>query len=215
MVLHDWERRVIEDVFHCKVTNRYGCEEVSLVACECEQHNGLHVNADGIYLEVLRRDGTPCAAGETGMIVLTDLANRAMPMLRYQVGDMGALGDRLCPCGRGLPLLEKIEGRSADYVITPRGEYVSGISLTDHFNTLIPGVVQLQIVQEELDRFRFRIVQRAGLRPGKPGDDWPSGRRAVRRNVRYECEFVDRIPQEPSGKYRFCISKVENAWRKG
>ena len=119
MVLHDWERRTIEEVFQCPVTNRYGCEEVSLIACECQRHDGLHVNADGIYLEVLRPDGTPCPPGEPGMIVVTDLVNRAMPIIRYQVGDMGVLSDRQCPCGRGLPLLEKIEGRMADYVVTP------------------------------------------------------------------------------------------------
>lgn len=210
MVLHDWERRMIGEVFQCSVTNRYGCEEVSLIACECERHDGLHVNADGIYLEILRPDGTPCRPGEPGMIVVTDLVNRAMPMIRYEIGDMGVLADRQCPCGRGLPLLEKIEGRVADYVVTSRGEFISGISLTDHFNTKIPGVVQLQIVQEEVDRFLFRIVRGPDFGPASLDT---IGRLVAERfgpEVRYECEYVDRIPQEPSGKYRFCISKVKN-----
>jgi phenylacetate-CoA ligase len=215
MVLHDWERRTIEETFQCPVTNRYGCEEVSLIACECDRHDGLHVNADGIYLEVLRPDGAPCPPGEPGMIVVTDLVNRAMPIIRYQIGDMGVLSDRQCPCGRGLPLLEKIEGRVADYVLTPAGEYVSGISLTDHFNTKIPGVVQLQIVQEEVDRFVFRIVK--GPEYGQESLD--TMRRLVAERfgpeVRYECEYVDRIPQEPSGKFRFCISKVSKPWLAG
>jgi len=210
MVLHDRERRAIEEVFCCPATNRYGCEEVSLIACECDRHDGLHVNADGIYLEVLRPDGTPCGPGEPGMIVITDLTNWAMPIIRYQIGDMGVTSDRHCPCGRGLPLLERIEGRVADYVLTPRGELVSGISLTDHFNTKIPGVVQLQIIQEAVDRFLFRIVK-------GPGFDDRSletiGRLTPERfgpEVRHECEFLACIPQEPSGKYRFCISKVKN-----
>jgi phenylacetate-CoA ligase len=210
MVLHDWERRTIEEVLQCPVTNRYGCEEVSLIACECEQHDGLHVNADGIYLEVLRPDGTPCPPGEPGMIVVTDLVNRAMPMIRYQVGDMGVLSDRQCPCGRGLPLLERIEGRIADYVVTPRGELISGISLTENFAVMVPGLAQLQIVQEEVDRFVFRIVRGPDFGQGSLDT---IGRLVVERfgpEVRYECEYVDRIPQEPSGKYRFCISKVKN-----
>ena len=212
MVLHDWERRLIEDVFQCKVTNRYGCEEVSLIACECERHDGLHVNADGIYLEVLRPDGMPCAAGEPGMIVVTDLANRAMPVLRYQVGDMGVLSDRRCPCGRGLPLLEKVEGRIADYVVTSRGEMISGISLTENFAVMVPGIAQLQIVQEESERFLFRLVKGPEFGPRTLE---MIGNLAVERfgpNTRYQCEFVDRIPQEPSGKYRFCISKVEKTF---
>jgi len=208
MVLHDWERRTIEEVFQCKVTNRYGCEEVSLIACECEQHNGLHINADGIYLEVLRADGMPCGLGESGRIVVTDLVNRAMPILRYQVGDMGALSDRRCPCGRGLPLLEKIEGRIADYVVTPSGEMISGISLTENFAVMVSGIAQLQIVQEEVDRFVFRIVKGPEFGPQSLETIGALVAERFGVNIRYECEFVDRIPQEPSGKYRFCISKV-------
>jgi phenylacetate-CoA ligase len=211
MVLHDWERHTIEEVFQCPVTNRYGCEEVGLIACECEQHNGLHINADGIYVEVLRANGTTAEPGETGMIVLTDLANRAMPIIRYQVGDMGVLSERSCPCGRGLPLLEKIEGRIADYVITPRGEYVSGISLTDHFNTLIPGVIQLQIVQEEVDHFLFRIVKGPDFGEHSLVTIQSLVAKRFGPDVRFKCEYVDRIPQESSGKYRFCISKVQKS----
>src|SRR5258707_1233614 len=160
MVLHDWQRRAIERAFGCPVTNRYGCEEVSLIACECERHGGLHVNADGIYLEVVRTDGTPAEPGEAGSLLVTDLVNRAMPLLCYQVGDVGALSERRCACGRGLPLLDRLEGREADYVVTPRGQLVSGISLTDHFATLVPGVAQLQIIQESVDGSR---VARAGV----------------------------------------------------
>jgi phenylacetate-CoA ligase len=209
MVLHAWQRRVIEEVFDCPVTNRYGCEEVSLIACECERHAGLHVNADGVYVEAVR-DGRPAAPGEPGSLVVTDLTNRAMPLLRYQVGDVGVLAERRCPCGRGLPLLERLEGREADYVVTPAGELISGISLTENFALHVPGVAQIQIVQETVSRFRFRIVRGPGF-----------GAASLRRlgalvaerfgpGVSYDCEYVERIPQEPSGKYRFCISRVAN-----
>src|SRR5262249_41611886 len=132
MELHDWQRRVIEEVFACRVTNRYGCEEVSLIACECERHDGLHINTDGVYVEI-ERDGEPAGPGEPGSILVTDLTNRGMPLLRYQVGDVGVWAGRHCPCGRGLLLLERLEGREADYVTTPRGEMISGISLTENF----------------------------------------------------------------------------------
>jgi phenylacetate-CoA ligase len=209
MVLHSWQRRVIETVFDCPVTNRYGCEEVSLIACECERHNGLHVNAPGVYVELMR-DGRPAEPGEPGSIVVTDLVNRAMPLLRYHVGDVAVWTGRDCPCGRGLPLLERVEGREADYVITPEGKLISGISLTENFALHVPGVAQLQIVQEEVNRFLFRVVR---------GPEF--GRHSLRRlgelaaehfgpGISFECEYYDRIPQEPSGKYRFCISKVAN-----
>jgi phenylacetate-CoA ligase len=214
MVLHDWQRRSIEGAFGCPVTNRYGCEEVSLIACECERHDGLHVNADGIYLEVIRPDGTPAEPGEAGSLVVTDLVNKAMPLLRYQVGDVGALSECRCPCGRGLPLLGRLEGREADYVVTPEGQLVSGISLTDHFATLVPGVAQLQIIQESVSHFRFRIV--------RDGDFGPASLERLQELVSerfgaavdHECEYVEQIPQEPSGKYRFCISRVPNPFNR-
>src|SRR5262249_25603036 len=135
MILHDWQRRVIEEIFACKVTNRYGCEEVSLIACECERHEGLHVNADGVYVELIR-DGRPVGPGEPGSVVVTDLTNRAMPIIRYQVGDVAVWSERVCSCGRTAPLLARVEGRDADYVQTSRGELISGISLTENFAML-------------------------------------------------------------------------------
>lgn len=152
------------------------------------------------------------APGELGQIVVTDLVNRAMPIIRYQVGDMGVLSDRRCPCSRGLPLLERIEGRVADFVVTPNGELISGISLTENFAVLVPGIGQLQIVQEELNRLVFRIVKG----PNFDDDSLDEIQRLVVQRfgsgVRYECEYVEHIPPEPSGKYRFCISKVKKGF---
>jgi phenylacetate-CoA ligase len=191
------------------VTNRYGCEEVSLIACECDQHRGLHVSADSVLVEVIH-DGKPAAPGTPGSIVVTDLSNFAMPLIRYLIGDVGIVADRTCPCGRGSMMLETIEGREADYVVTADGRLISGISLTENFAVLVPGIAQIQIVQEQLRRFVFRIVR---------GGDWDavSERKLAAlvaerfgSNSRYDIEFVDVIPQEPSGKYRFCISRVSH-----
>lgn len=207
MVLHPWQRRVIEETFACRVTNRYGCEEVSLIACECEQHEGMHINADGLIVETLV-NGNPAAEGQPGAVVVTDLVNRAMPLIRYKVGDVAVLTSRRCSCGRGLPLLERLEGREADYVTTEDGQLISGISLTENFAMLVPGVAQMQIIQETRTHFRFRIV---------PGDQFgehsvATMSRLVRERfgerTKYEIEYVAAIAPEPSGKYRFCISRV-------
>jgi phenylacetate-CoA ligase len=116
----------------------------------------------------------------------------------------------MCPCGRGLPMLERLEGREADYVVTADGEMISGISLTENFAMLVPGIAQLQIVQERVEHFVLRIVR------GPDFDDVSQNK--IRDLVEerfgpqatFACDFVDRIPQERSGKYRFCISHVEN-----
>jgi phenylacetate-CoA ligase len=199
MLLHDWQRTFIEQVFDCKVTNRYGCEEVSLIASECERHQGLHLNADSIFAELPDNDGK---------LLVTDLSNRAMLLIRYQVGDVVVGSGRSCPCGRGLAMIERVEGREADYVLTPSGRLISGISLTENFALLIPGTAQMQIVQESLHSLRIRLVV---------GNDFGTTSRhkiaeliaeTFGPGVQHEIEIVDAIPQEPSGKYRFCISHV-------
>lgn len=198
MALHDWQRAVIEEVFGRKVTNRYGCEEVSLIASECEEHDGLHLNADGVYAEVL----------EEGKLLVTDLTNRGMPLIRYAVGDVVVPSNRVCKCGRGLPLIERVEGREADYVVTPSGRFLSGISLTDNFATLIPGTAQVQLVQESITQLRIRLVVEDEFTDAHRGKLAGLVRDMFGEGVEHEVELVDAIAQEPSGKYRFCISKV-------
>lgn len=201
MPLHAWQRKSIEEIFGTKATDRYGCEETSLIASECEAHRGLHLNCDSIYAET-EHDET------VGPLIVTDLTNSAMPLIRYRNGDHVTMSDRTCSCGRGLPLIERVEGRDADYVVTPEGTLISGISLTENFACLIDGAAQVQLVQEEVTHLRLRIV---------PGERFgPESRRQVARVVgetfgpamRHEIELVDAIRQEPGGKYRFCISKV-------
>jgi phenylacetate-CoA ligase len=198
MLLHDWQRSVIEHVFSCPVTNRYGCEEVSLIASECEEHKGLHVNADSVYTEVQ----------SNGKLLVTDLTNRAMPLIRYQIGDVVVPSHRCCKCGRGLPLIERVEGREADYVLTPSGRLISGISLTENFALLIPGTAQVQIVQESLTELRIRLVPDDAFGTESRRKIGELVQETFGAEVRYDVELVDAIPQEPSGKYRFCISKV-------
>ncbi|MDR2346210.1 MAG: hypothetical protein LBE18_09105 [Planctomycetaceae bacterium] len=209
MVLHDFERKLIKEVFDCRVTNRYGCEEVSLIACECELCNGLHVNSDALYVELLDKSGNPVQVGEPGFVVVTDLYNYAMPLIRYNIGDSAIWTDRKCPCGRTLPMFERIEGRVADYIVTDKGEYVSGISLTENFACQVDGIVQLQIIQEDINKFTFNIVKASDF--GESTIEQISnlvnkrfGSKAV-----FDCVYMEKIPMERSGKYRFCISKVK------
>ncbi len=214
MPLHAWQRAVIERVFGTAATDRYGCEETSLIASECEHHRGLHVNADSVYLEVLGKpavhSGDRSAAGSpvTGPLLVTDLTNFAMPLVRYQVGDVGTLSDRACGCGRGLPVLERVEGRDADYVVTPAGALISGISLTENFAMHISGAAQVQLVQEEVTFLRVRLVPGREFGDGSRDQIATLVRDTFGPRMGHAVELVDSIPQEPSGKYRFCISKV-------
>ncbi len=205
MVLHEFERRQVEETFSTRIFDRYGCEEVSLIASECEAHLGLHQNTDSLVVEVV--EDVP-GTGE-GKVVVTDLTNRGMPFIRYEVGDRAVPApDGPCPCGRSYPRLARVAGRVADYLRTPEGRLVSGISLTENFATLIPGVAQVQIVQDAPDHLRLRMVR-------APDYDATSTRRIAELvaerfgpAMRHRIEPVDRIDPDPSGKYRFAIYAV-------
>jgi phenylacetate-coenzyme A ligase PaaK-like adenylate-forming protein len=207
MMLLPHERVVIERVFGTKVTDIYGCEEVGLIAGECERHEGLHLNIEQLVVEVLREDGTPAAAGEPGYVVVTDLLNRAMPFIRYRMEDMAVLATERCSCGRAFPMLKQLVGRTADFLRRRDGSRVAGISLIENSLTRIPGLEQMQIVQPALLTIELRVV---------PAATFTSERR--RELVDYFRETfpgadvqlleVSSIPAEPNGKYRFSICRV-------
>ena len=205
MPLHDWQRAVIEEVFGVPATDRYGCEEVSLIASECERHDGLHVAAESVYTEV----------EPSGHLLVTDLSNYAMPLIRYRVGDVVTVSDDPCPCGRGLPRIGKVMGRDADYVVTPAGSLISGISLTENFAVLVGGVAQMQLVQEEVTFLRVRMVPDERFSAASRGQIAKLVADTFGPSMRHEVELVDAIPQDPSGKYRFCVSKVAAEFVRG
>jgi phenylacetate-CoA ligase len=208
MMLLQPEREVMERVFGLPVTNRYGCEEVSLIACECERHAGLHINAEHVAVEVLRDDGTPCAPGEDGRIVVTEFVNMGMPMLRYEIGDHGVLHGRPCPCGRPHPLLRSVTGRTADFLVAADGSRVAGISLIENTLTRYPGIAQLQVVQEEVGRIDLNVVRAAGWDEAVADELAGVFRDALGGDPSVVLHFRDSIPQERNGKYRFSICRI-------
>ncbi len=210
MVLHDWERNQVEKVFNCKFQDRYGCEEIGLIAAECKQQEGLHINTDDLYVEFLDKDGNPAAPGEPGTIVITDLNNYVMPFIRYKMNDVGILADKSCSCGRTQPLIQKLEGRVADFLLTPEGHAISGISLTDHFGASIPGVAQIQLIQNKIDLLNLNIVKGNEFNDNSLNKIEILVQDFFGPNMKFDCDFVNKIPQEPSGKYRFTICNVDN-----
>ncbi|OEY68113.1 phenylacetate--CoA ligase family protein [Marinobacter sp. X15-166B] len=208
MMLLDHERAIIEQAFGRKVTNRYGCEEVGLIASECNEHNGMHLNLPHVYVEFLDANDQPVQEGEPGKIVVTDLNNYAMPLIRYRVEDVGVYTERACPCGRGFPLLERLEGRLADFLKLPDGGEVAGISLVERTLTNVPGIEQMQLIQESTNLI---VVNRVKGRDYTTNTDdclTESLREVFGDRLRVSINEVEHIPQEKSGKYRFSICKI-------
>ena len=202
------ERKIIEEVFYTKVNDRYGCEEVSLIASECEKHEGMHLNIEHLYVEFLKEEGGYAVPGEPGQIVVTDLMNKAMPFIRYQVEDVGVPSERKCSCGRGLPLMERVTGRVADFLIKSDGSKVAGVSLIENTLTKIPGIDQMQISQESLDIITLRLVPGTGYAKSVESELVDYFKNIFGKDVEIKVETIDRILPEPSGKYRFSICKI-------
>jgi phenylacetate-CoA ligase len=208
MMLLAPERKFMEQAFGCQVTNRYGCEEVGLIASECEKHSGLHLNVDHVCVEFLRADGSDADPGEDSNIVVTDLINRGMPLIRYCVEDMGVPSDRTCACGRGLPLMERVTGRQADFLKRPDGSLVAGVSLVERTLTAIPGIEQMQLVQNKIHQISVKLVR--GTQFDREAE------MALRRElqtvfgevVAIEIQYVKGLDQTGAGKYRFAICNV-------
>ncbi len=214
MMLMSHEREVIEDVFKCRVTDLYGCEEVGLIACECEKHAGMHINCENIYLELVDSNGNEVPSGNDGAIVVTSLINKAMPIIRYKVEDVGVFSRDRCSCGRVLPLLEKVTGRVADFLVRKDGSVVAGISLIERTLTAIPGIEQMQIIQKEVDDFVINLVPGKLFNNARANELVGEMKRTFGDEIKIHIISKKRIDPEPSGKYRFSISNVKNILKK-
>ncbi len=208
MMLLDHERAAIEKAFNCKVSNRYGCEEVGLIAVECEAHQGMHINSPHIILECLDANDQPVKPGEPGKLVITDLNNMAMPLIRYRVEDVGVLSDKPCSCGRTTPILKRLEGRVADFLKKPDGGQVAGVSLVERTLTKVPGIEQMQLVQEQLHQIIINRVKGQDFSAETDQNLLAEFRQVFEPSVELVIRDVSKIPQEKSGKYRFSICKI-------
>ncbi len=209
MMLLSHERQSIEDVFGIKVTDRYGCEEVSLIASECERHEGMHLNIEHLFIEFIKEDGSPAGPGELGRIIVTDLMNRAMPFIRYQVEDMGVPSFKRCSCGRGLPLMDRVVGRTADFLIRKDGSRVAGVSLIENTLTKIPGIDQMQIIQTSFDELVLNMVAGRDYREASNQSLINYFKKLFGENCHIIINLVREINPESSGKYRFSICEIK------
>ena len=211
-VLEDEDRLVLERVFGCRVFNRYGCREVSVIASECDAHSGLHVMAEGLYVEIETPNG-PAKPGESGSILVTDLLNHAMPLIRYRIGDIGSWAAGTCSCGRHLPRLERVAGRVTDFLVGEGGKLVSGTCLTIFIVGKRPSLGQVQIHQHQLDRVVYKMCPGPGYDPVADGKYLRDATREFfGEGVSAEVEIVDDLPRLPSGKFLFSHSTVSPAW---
>jgi phenylacetate-CoA ligase len=205
--LYPYQRELIEQVFNAPVANGYGGRDAGFIAHQCP-HGNMHISAEDIIVEIIDKDGSCVPDGQSGEIVVTHLATRDFPFVRYRTGDIATKSAKLCPCGRGLPLLEQIEGRSTDFVIAADGTMMHGLALIYVIRELA-GVSNFKIVQQSLLLTTVQLVVEKDVDATPLLATIEHGLQArLGENVQIQFELLDEIAAEASGKFRYVISKV-------
>ncbi len=205
--LYDFQKEEIERSFRCPVFNRYGATEFSNVASECEKREGLHVNMDNLWVEVVDGDDRP-VTGEIGDIVITDLENRAMPLVRYRIGDRGVMTDSVCSCGRSFPMLREVVGRVSETMKTGDGQEIHDMYFLWKLSRA-PGLVRFRVTQDSLTHVRVDI-EHDGSVGREVTSRWIAEalKDLERYRVSHTLEYVDSIPLTGVGKMRFFVSEL-------
>lgn len=201
---------LLKRVFHCPILNRYGSREMGDMACSCEKNEGLHINVRTSYIEVLDEENNTCADEEIGDIIVTSLTEYSMPLIRYKIGDRGALTSHKCSCGRGWPLLKSINGRTVDVFKTASGKKIDGEFFTHMFYEE-KNVKQFQVVQDQLTHITVKLVV---YDKEKVTDEFYKGlennfRKVMGNETEFSYEFLDYIPVGKSGKRAYTISLLD------
>ncbi len=204
--LHDFQKKVIEEAFHCPVYETYGQGEMVTAASECTE-GCLHLWPEVGISEAVDENGQPVRAGIAGQLVATSLMNDAMPLIRYDMQDWIILSDRkACKCGRSLPVLQAIYGRKDDVILTEDGR---PIVLLDIIFSPDLHIQEAQIVQEDFHNFRVKVVPTQGWCK-KDVERLTSAFKKRAGNVNVDIEPVSEIERTWRGKLRVLVSKVTN-----
>jgi len=202
--LYDHQRDAIEAAFGCQVANGYGGRDAGFIAHQCPS-GSMHITSEDIIVEIVDEQGNVLPVGESGEIVVTHLATQHYPFIRYKTGDVGILSDEACSCGRGLPVLAEVEGRSTDFIVAQDGTLMHGLALIYILRDL-DGVEQFKIVQESRNKTRVLLVVNADFDSQKEQQIKSGFQQRLGTSVDIVIEKVADISAERSGKMRYVIS---------
>lgn len=204
--LYDHQRTLIQEVFGCPVANGYGGRDAGFIAHQCPA-GGMHLTHEDIIVEIVDGEGHVLPPGQSGEIVVTHLSTRDFPFIRYRTGDVGILDDQPCACGRTLPLLKEIQGRSTDFLVAADGTVMHGLALIYIVRDL-PGVRQFRIEQESQELTRIQLVTDAEFDNARIPGIVAGAKARLGAQVEIQVRLVEAIFPEKSGKYRYVVSKV-------
>ncbi|MBS3125167.1 phenylacetate--CoA ligase family protein [Candidatus Woesearchaeota archaeon] len=195
--LYPENRKLIEHTLHTQVFDRYGSREVGNVAHECREHKGLHINAETYIVEVVKDK----PSDEKGHLVVTNLSNFTMPFIRYDTEDYAIASNKTCACGRGLPLLERVEGRITDFIKLPNGKELSFLFFNYFFEQYGAYLKQFQVIQDSPKHLLIKLVVTEKYTLTKEKELIAGIKKKVG-DMNIDVEQVYEIKKETSGKLR-------------
>ncbi len=202
--LYPEQRNEIETCFDCPVANGYGGRDAGFIAHECPQ-GSMHITAEDIIVETIDAEGKRVPSGQSGEIVVTHLATSGYPFVRYRTGDIGILDNKPCRCGRGLPILKEIQGRTTDFVISQDGTIMHGLALI-YVLREIPTISEFKIVQQSKTLTNIYLIVDDEFTHEQQLNIIYGFKKRLGADVQIEIEIVDTIAAEKSGKFRYVIS---------
>jgi phenylacetate-CoA ligase len=197
---------IIHQAMDCKVYSYYGCGECNSLGFQCHEGKTYHIPEEHVILEVETDAGQQSLVG-IGEVLLTDLDNDAMPLLRYKNGDYLALSEQHCDCGRSLRLISHLEGRIHDFLYSTTGQRVaSGISTVTM--RYIDGIDEFQVRQDRLDHVLILVVARQHLPEDTVSYIRQSFRHYLGDQMDVEIRLVDNIPRTRAHKRRIIVNEM-------
>lgn len=205
-------RKRIEEAFGCKVYDKYGAREFAGgIAYQCSEQDGYHVVAECAIIEIVDKEGRQVAPGETGHVVVTELNNNALPLIRYRLGDVATAIDpnKQCACGRGLPLIGNIEGRIQATIVGTKKQIVPGSFFARLFSNYDFAVRQFQVVQNEFGKITMKIVKANRYDDSVLENICYEVKRHLGDDMEIDIQFVDVIPLGRTGKRHHSMSTLD------
>jgi phenylacetate-CoA ligase len=204
--LYPEQREIIESVFGAPVANGYGSRDAGFIAHQCPE-GSLHLSAEHILVELVDEAGQPVAPGKQGEVVVTHMGTADFPFVRYRTGDMAVMSTEPCACGRGLPVLREVLGRTTDFVRTSSGNAMHALALIYEVRDK-PGVRAFKFTQEKDYSLDLQLVAGPELTDEVEARIRAGLLRRLGADSRITIRRVQEVPPERSGKYRYVVSKA-------
>lgn len=200
-MLSEREREYIESVMDAPVYNKFGASEVGPIAMTCGNDDGMHINTESIIVE----------ADDEGQLYVTNVRNKAMPIIRYRIGDVvelaGEASPDSCDCGSRLPRIKAIRGKMNDLVVTTNETYLDPYFFVDMMDGG-PEVQNFKIIQHEDQSLEVLVIPGSDEETEEIRRHITSDLSAVDEQLPVEVNFVQEVPETEGWKRRYVMSEM-------